>query len=276
MIEKLYKPPFLNLLKAYGIIAFQFDIHPMLLTIQVDMLDKSKIGKAVCNGIFTTITLSVITTCLAYLKYGMSITPNVLETLPRSWTLYVVILLVTLQLCLSSVIGNSALFQHLEDIFCISRNFCFKRCLLRTCLVCSAVLIGEFIPKFDLIMGIIGGSLTGPLIFILPPLFYTKMLELETKSKNEMNDLSADNDEQLLLKTSTEYGTIKSVDAKPKTRCLGKILQSECLLSGSVIIFGLLATFSSTYYNIFDVRNFNQFWSPCIQNISLSYTFLDF
>lgn len=28
-------PPLINLLKAYGIISFQFDIHPMLLTIQV-------------------------------------------------------------------------------------------------------------------------------------------------------------------------------------------------------------------------------------------------
>lgn len=150
--------------QAYGIIAFQFDIHPMLLTIQVDMQEKTKIGKAVCNGILSTITLSVITTCLVYLKYGMSVTPNILEALPGSWTLYVVILLVTLQLCLSSVIGNSALFQHLEDTFHISRDFCFKRCLVRTFLVCSAIIIAEFVPKFDLIMGIIGGSLTGILL----------------------------------------------------------------------------------------------------------------
>lgn len=44
-------PPFENLLKAYGIIAFQFDIHPMLLTIEVDMEKKQKIGRAVTYGI---------------------------------------------------------------------------------------------------------------------------------------------------------------------------------------------------------------------------------
>lgn len=49
----LTPPPAINLLKAYGIIAFQFDIHPMLLTIQVDMKEKRKIGKAVCYGIFS-------------------------------------------------------------------------------------------------------------------------------------------------------------------------------------------------------------------------------
>lgn len=46
-------PPAINLLKAYGIIAFQFDIHPMLLTIQVDMREKRLIGKAVCYGIMS-------------------------------------------------------------------------------------------------------------------------------------------------------------------------------------------------------------------------------
>lgn len=42
-----------NLLKAYGIIAFQFDIHPMLLTIQMDMkkTEKENIGIAVTLGI---------------------------------------------------------------------------------------------------------------------------------------------------------------------------------------------------------------------------------
>lgn len=44
-------PSFENLLHAYGIIAFQFDIHPMLLTIEVDMEQKRKIGRAVTYGI---------------------------------------------------------------------------------------------------------------------------------------------------------------------------------------------------------------------------------
>jgi solute carrier family 32 (vesicular inhibitory amino acid transporter) len=115
-------PPLLNLLKAYGIISFQFDIHPMLLTIQVDMEDKSKIGRAVFGGLLTTCTLSLITTLLVHQTYGQKITPNVLESLPKSWTLYIIIMLVTLQLCLSSAVGNSALFQHVEDVLNISRR----------------------------------------------------------------------------------------------------------------------------------------------------------
>lgn len=249
------------------------------------MAEKKKIGQAVCHGIFATCTFSLITTALVYYKYGTAITANVLEALPANWLLYIVILLVTLQLCLSSVIGTSALFQHIEDMFNISRKFNVKRCFIRSLLVWTSVLIGEFIPRFDLIMGIIGGTLTGPLIFILPPLFYTKMLELE-KRFDERNESptdqilknfqsTPDDDTQLLFQTS--YGTMESIPEKPPTPGpLCRFWKSECLLAGTVILFGLFATFSSTYYNIFDLKSFDQFWSPCIRNISLSYTLIEF
>lgn len=42
------EPDYVTMLKVYGMIAFQFDVHPMLMTIEVDMQDKRKIGNAVC------------------------------------------------------------------------------------------------------------------------------------------------------------------------------------------------------------------------------------
>lgn len=48
---KLDEPNYLNLLQVYGMITFQFDIHPMLMTIEVDMTQKHKIGKVVCYGL---------------------------------------------------------------------------------------------------------------------------------------------------------------------------------------------------------------------------------
>lgn len=94
----------------------------MLLTIQVDMKDKNKIGHAVFSGLLVTCSLSIVTTILVYYTYDQSIAENVLESLPKSWTLYIIILLVTLQLCLSSAVGNSALFQHVEDVFNIPHS----------------------------------------------------------------------------------------------------------------------------------------------------------
>lgn len=38
------------MLTAYGILIFQFDIHPTVLTIQVDMLQKNKLNLAILAG----------------------------------------------------------------------------------------------------------------------------------------------------------------------------------------------------------------------------------
>lgn len=131
---------------------------------------------------------------------------------------------------------------------------------------------------YSQIVGVIGGTLTGPLIFILPPLFYTKMLQMEKRYDKLLRESTTDdlNDTELLLKTS-QYGTLQSPKHETSDREIVSFikkawvfLHSECLLSSVVIIFGIAATFTSTVYNILDINSLNQFWSPCIRNISLS------
>jgi hypothetical protein len=84
------------------------------------------------------------------------------------------------------------------------------------------------------------------------------------------------NDTELLLKTS-HYGTLPSPkhevpDSQPLqvAKKIWKFMHSECLLASVVVIFGIAATFTSTFYNVVDINGLNQFWSPCIRNISLS------
>lgn len=66
--------------------------------------------------------MAVATTLIAAYRYGGAVAPNVLEMLPRSNPLYFAIMMVTLQLCLSSAVGSSALFQHIEDTLRIPRS----------------------------------------------------------------------------------------------------------------------------------------------------------
>ncbi|XP_037029958.1 proton-coupled amino acid transporter 2 isoform X2 [Bradysia coprophila] len=214
---ELGAPSIENLLQTYGMIIFQFDIHPMLMTIQVDMQQKHKIGSAVCLGIIITSFMAVTTTVVAGYRYGASISSNVLEILPKSNVLYFAIMLVTLQLCLSSAVGTSPLFQHIEEQLKIPKKFSLKRCLVRSLLLGLAVLLGELVPKFDLVMGIIGGTLTGPLMFILPPLLYTKILKMEQSYDNELikgiiartSALDDDSEEDYTLR-QRRYGTFKA------------------------------------------------------------------
>lgn len=153
---------------------------------------------------------------------------------------------------------------------------------MRSTLIWLAILLGELIPKFDLVMGVIGGTLTGPLIFILPPLFYTKMLQLEKIHDDETISLMSDyiTDTDMLIK-SPNYGAVRPTpQAQRGSRYSFEIItkivrlaKSECTLSTVVICFGVCATLASTYYNVIDFKGI-QLWSPCIQNISLSYQLL--
>lgn len=50
-------------------IAFQFDVHPMLMTIEVDMQDKRKIGNAVCYAFAGKIRILEICIFIQYPKH---------------------------------------------------------------------------------------------------------------------------------------------------------------------------------------------------------------
>jgi len=53
---------------------------------------------------------------------------------------------------------------------------------MRSAVVFLSVVVGESVSRFDIVMALIGGSLTGSLIFVLPPLIYTRALALKQSS----------------------------------------------------------------------------------------------
>lgn len=149
--------------------------------------------------------------------------------------------------------------------------------MVRTSLIWFSILIGEMIPKFELVMGVIGGTLTGPLIFILPPLFYTKILKLERIHHEAMLEINNSNENLIDSLSEANYGSIQMQIIEDNESLISKavkalkdLIRSEFLLAIVVIAFGICATFASTFYNLKDFNRF-QMWSPCIQNISLSY-----
>ncbi|OAD53868.1 Proton-coupled amino acid transporter 4, partial [Eufriesea mexicana] len=175
-------PSWDKFISGYGMLAFQFDIHPTLMTVQVDMRRPQDINKAVVISFLVSGSLFVITTTLVVWKYGGSTTANVLQIVPGSFAVSAAVLVAALQLCLSSALGHSALFQDLEDQCNIKRKFGWKRCAIRSAIVFLGVVVGESVPRFDIVMALIGGSLTGPLVFVLPPLVYSKAVALKARS----------------------------------------------------------------------------------------------
>lgn len=126
-------------------------------------------------------------------------------------------------------------------------------------------------------------------MFILPPLLYTRILKMEQSYDNDLlkrilartSALDDDSDEDFTLK-QRRYGTFKAQKIAAPSKCcctklwttvckLFHLLYSDYVLSFAVIIFGVLATIASTYFNLFNVSSVAEFWSPCIYNISYSF-----
>ncbi|XP_053618517.1 probable sodium-coupled neutral amino acid transporter 6 [Plodia interpunctella] len=295
-----YQPSVEDFLIAYGIIAFQFDIHPLLLTIQVDMKDSRKINGAVLGGFCITISMFAVTTILAANRYGGDIHNNILQGIPPSYALYVVALLVTIQLCLSSAVGNSALFQHVEEFLRIPKDFCIRRCLLRSGIVAVAVFLGESVPRFDLVMGLIGSTLTGPLMFILPPLFFLKLCYMKSNLVNKGLYLIFDTQNDtpngfqngrtitqnggqntteygghttengststLLVPYHTKYETFTNYSRIGQELDKYKIKLYDIILALTVMLMGIAATIVATYSSWADTIRYATFTPPCLVN----------
>jgi len=67
--------------------------------------------------------LFIVTTSIGFVKYGAAgLRYNLLQGLPATVPLYTDILLVTMQIALSMVVGASALFQDIEDKLGVPRG----------------------------------------------------------------------------------------------------------------------------------------------------------
>lgn len=72
-------------------------------------------------GITVSGSLFGVTAGLAVWRYGGSTTANILQVVGSGYAIRAAILIAALQLCFSSAIGHSALFQNLEDRLHVNR-----------------------------------------------------------------------------------------------------------------------------------------------------------
>ncbi|XP_055852866.1 proton-coupled amino acid transporter 2 [Episyrphus balteatus] len=266
-------PSFAMLFNGFNVLAFQFDIHSMILTIQMDMKDKTQIKWASLIGILCSCGLGVIGAVIGAYKFGSMVLPNILEMIPRSVPLYIAIILISLQLCLTCVVGSSALFLHVENFFRVPETFSAKRILIRSTLIGLEVLVGEFVPKFDVIVGIIGGTIIAPLMFIMPPLLYRKIQEME-KTRHRFitqaayGSLPLDlNYECIDIRSSNERNTLwTSICNAYRQIC--KYSPCEMSFPSAVVAFGVLAFGCSTFLNFLRISELFQNNSPCFGNIT--------
>ncbi|EDV53767.1 uncharacterized protein LOC6554267 [Drosophila erecta] len=270
-------PGFLTVLNSYSILAFQFDIHPVLLNLQIDMKHKSQVSWAALIGIAITCSVAIFGSIIAAYKFGSMIADNLLQSLPTSVPFYVMLILMALQLCFSVTVASSAMFMQIENYFKLPESLSFKRMLIRSSVLALEVLVAEFVPSFDALMDVVGGTITGPLVFILPPLLYRRIRRMERVHQRIAAEASYGS-----LPLDLNYDPVDLemepllVTSPPTTprgcwlRIVRFLHRLECDVSCTmaVLIFGLLATFLSTYLNIFSLPNLFTNNSPCLSNLT--------
>lgn len=150
-----------------------------------------------------------------------------------------------------------------------------------------AVVIAESVPNFDLVMSIIGGTLTSPLIFMLPPLIYVKMLSLQTKHHQNLQESSFTN--VILNKKSSMYGVSKYIEEKSEddihvlknnnltASVMSKFLViAETIFCVLIVVCSLILTGLTTYFNLTNaVESYsNNTNMPCIYNVTMGLLYL--
>lgn len=188
----------------------------------------------------------------------------------------------------------------------LTAGFGRKRCLLRTAVMMITVLLAEAIPRFDLIMGLIGGALMGQLMFIYPPLMYRRLRTLYARKFAQMSSLNykmsygsngvlptnlralvfsvhrADLSMEDRLESVHLLSRPTSVVQRTRKSTLFDFFQLEraldmgtldmCEKSVNILLItlGISASVLSTYYSFSEIIEYADFTPPCILNVSLA------
>ncbi|KAJ9600373.1 hypothetical protein L9F63_009343, partial [Diploptera punctata] len=173
---------FTSFFLAFGTILFSFGGASTFPTIQNDMIEKTKFTTSVTIGFSVILMLYLPVAAAGYYVYGEAVNPNIVLSLPKSILAVIANILLAIHLVLAFLIIINPVCQELEEIANIPRYFNWKRCLVRTSMLCIMVFVGESVPKFGKILSLVGGSTVTLLTFVLPPYFYMKLCDQE---KNE-------------------------------------------------------------------------------------------
>lgn len=172
---------FESFFSAFGTILFSFGGASTFPTIQTDMKRSSRFPVSVVLAYIAVIGMYLPVSILGFVSYGKDIEPNILDVIGHNQhrlskvTVDIVLALITLHLMSSFVIVLNPVSQQFEEFLNIPQKFCFKRCLLRSALMCFILGVSELIPKFGLILSLIGGSTITLLTFVFPCLFYLRL-----------------------------------------------------------------------------------------------------
>ncbi|XP_021940401.1 amino acid transporter AVT1A-like [Zootermopsis nevadensis] len=181
LIEPVKHDPhgFRSFFLAFGTILFAFGGASTFPTIQNDMVQKNKFSVSVVIGFSVILILSLPVAAAGYFVYGEAVNSNIVLSVKNTSLVMAANMLLAMHLVLAFIIIINPVCQELEEIFEVPHKFHWKRCLVRTGMVCVMVLVGESIPEFGKILSLVGGSTITLLTFVFPSFFYMRLCDQE-------------------------------------------------------------------------------------------------
>ncbi|XP_021379846.1 amino acid transporter ANTL2-like [Mizuhopecten yessoensis] len=238
---------------ALGTIVCAYSGHPVFLTVQMDMKRIKDFKKAFSYALVITTLIYLPVVFAGYFVYGKTLDANVLNNLPSGGVSYTALLLVTFHLVLAFIIVLNPMLQEVELALHLSKEFTWKRCVVRFFVVVSILFVAETLPTFNDILSLMGGSSMIIIAFVCPPLFHMKMVKMK-----------ADADEQ-----TAENQNAEAMQA-PWDKQTKIIPMWKKVLNYAIMCIAVLAGLVISVSAIINIVSPESFSLPCYVNISWS------
>jgi len=167
---------------AFGTISFAFGGASLFPSFQADMKEPAKFTRSAISA-FLIVLLMYLPTCIfPFIVYGANNKDNALQTIKSQGykgsvrnIAVVAEVLITFHLLFSFLIVLNPVSQQFEEFLKWPNRFGWRRFVLRTGIFLFVLGIAEAVPKFGVILSLIGGSTVTMMAFILPCIFYLKL-----------------------------------------------------------------------------------------------------
>ncbi|KAF8368540.1 hypothetical protein PRIPAC_86369 [Pristionchus pacificus] len=170
---------------AYGTIMFAYGGHSVFPSFQHDMKKPEDFAKSVISGYILILIMYLPVSVFGYLVYGGSQGDTIITSLQLTWVQQTVNVLITVHVVFTQVIICSPLSLQIEELFRVPNKFGLRRVIVRLIIVLCVLFTALSIPKFGVILDLIGGTTITLLTMILPAIF-NMFLVASTKKRKLM------------------------------------------------------------------------------------------
>lgn len=182
--EEAYGNPTLSsLFRAYGAIVWTFAGGISIPTVHIVSKNKKTFPKTIVSGYLFVYCLYFPISMVGFASYGDKIKTSVMHSvvinLRYTSTRYIIgaaHVLFIIHLWASYVICLNPALQDLEEYLKIPFRFGIHRCMVRSSVSVLSTILSISFTNTNLVMEVIGATTMTILIFILPPLFYIRLV----------------------------------------------------------------------------------------------------